>query len=132
MTEPARGAVLPTTGLVLGIWSVLPPYVGPALNVARRVEIADHVVPGVVVILVSTWMLLRARRGTAGGTAMLVAGLAVLLAGVWMIATHAPLILQAMRDEAPVGSVVYHSLPGAVVALLGAAWSGSHWAEAGG
>lgn len=132
MTEPARGALLPTTGLVLGICSVLPPYVGPALNVARRVEIADHVVPGVVVILVSTWMLLRARRGTAGGVAMLVAGLAVLLAGVWMIATHAPLILQAMRDEAPVGSVVYHSLPGVVVALLGAAWSGSHWTEVGG
>jgi len=82
-----------------------------------------------VVLAVSLWALFRSRRVASPGLPMLLAGLAVLLAGIWMVATHVPLVLQATRDEAPGGAVVYHSLPGVVVALVGSVWSGAHWTE---
>jgi len=43
-------AALPLAGLVIGAWSLLPPYSGPALDTETRVEIADHIVPGVLVL----------------------------------------------------------------------------------
>jgi hypothetical protein len=82
-----------------------------------------------VVLGVSLWAMVRRRRVASPGLPMLLAGLAVLLAGIWMVATHVPLVLQATRDEAPVGAVVYHSLPGVVVALVGSVWAGAHWSE---
>ncbi len=95
-----------------------------------RVEVADHIVPGLVVILVSVAALVMAPPGRPPGNALLLAGLVVLLAGLWMTATHVPLVLQATRDEAPVGAVVYHSLPSLAVAMLGATWVGTHWTDA--
>lgn len=123
-----RAAPLPLAGLLAGGWALLPPYTGPALNTAMRVEVADHVVPGVIVLLVSAATLAMAwSRRTVSG-AMLVAGAVVLLAGLWMTATHVPLVLQATRDEAPGAAAAYHSIPGVAVALLGAVWTGTHWA----
>ncbi len=103
---------LPVAGLLVGGWALLPPYSGPALNTAMRVEVADHVVPGLIVILLSAGALVmtRGERVPPSG-ALLVAGAVVLLAGLWMTATHVPLVLQAIRDEAPAGAVAYHSLP---------------------
>ncbi len=109
-------------GLVVGSWALLPPYSGPPLNTADMVEFVDHVVPGVVVIAISVASLLLARAGRAAG-ARLPAGLGIVLAGFWMVATHLPLVLQATRQQAPWGATIYHSLPGLAVLALGVAWA---------
>ncbi len=109
-------------GLVAGSWALLPPYSGPPLNTADMVEFVDHVVPGVVVIAISVASLLLARAGRAAG-ARFPAGLGIVLAGFWMVATHLPLVLQATRQQAPWGATIYHSLPGLAVLALGVAWA---------
>lgn len=125
-----RVPTLPVAGLVVGGWALLPPYSGPALNTAMRVEVADHVVPGLAVILVSAGALVMTRRARVTDGRLLLAGALVLLAGLWMTATHVPLVLQAMRQEAPAAAVAYHTVPGVAVAALGAVWTGRHWTEA--
>lgn len=127
------GLVLPVAGLLLGIWAVLPPYSGPEINTSTRVEVADHVVPAILLLGVSIWGLVRARRAgpTPTGSGMLIAGFGVVLAGLWMTATHIPLVAQARRDEVTEAAAVYHTLPGLVVLALGAVWAARHWADAG-
>lgn len=130
---PERGptAMVPMlagAGLLAGAWALLPPYTGPALNTAARVEFADHVVPGIAVVGISLLSLALARRADAGRL-LFAAGLAVVLAGFWMVATHLPLVLQATRQQAPWGATVYHSAPGLAVLGLGVVWAvayGSH------
>ncbi len=129
MAEQFRRLV-PATGLFAGAWALLPPYSGPALDTAMRVEIADHVVPGIAVLVVSVVSLLVARNGAGGAGFMLVAGLAVLLAGLWMTATHVPLVIDATRDRAPAGATLYHAAPGVAVLALGFLWAAFYWSEA--
>ncbi|MGH9184100.1 MAG: hypothetical protein ACRDZ9_09920 [Acidimicrobiales bacterium] len=117
-------------GLVVGVWAVLPPFSGPELNTELRVEVADHAVPGALVLLVSLAAVALVPRLARPASALLVAGLVVFLAGFWMVATHVPLVAQALGDEAPVGATVYHALPGVAVAVLGAVWAGSYWGAA--
>jgi hypothetical protein len=109
-------------GLVVGCWAILPPYTGPALNTSYRVEVIDHVVPSIVIIVISALSFFFARRGGAASV-LFPAGLGIFLAGFWMTATHAPLVLQATRQEAPWGATIYHSLPGLAVLALGATWA---------
>lgn len=117
--------VLAGAGLVAGAWALLPPYTGPALNTAARVEFADHVVPGIAVVGISLLSLAFGRRGDAGQL-LFAAGLGVALAGFWMVATHLPLVLQATRQQAPWGATVYHSAPGLAVLGLGVLWAASY------
>lgn len=126
-----RRSLLPVLGLAAGLWAVLPPYSGPPLNTADVVEVVDHVVPGVVLVALSVGMLWVTRRAARPGAAMFVAGLVVLLAGIWMTATHLPLVAQASDGMAPVGAVVYHTLPGLAITVLGLVWVAAHWADAG-
>ncbi len=120
-------------GLAVGAWAILPPYSGPALNTSSRVEVADHVVPGVVVLVVSAAALAISRRGPRLGSLFLMLGLVVLLAGIWMTATHVPLVGQALdeatRRQAPAGAVAYHTIPGLAVMALGTLWAVVHWAD---
>lgn len=114
--------MLAGAGFLAGAWALLPPYTGPALNTAARVEFADHVVPGVAVVAISALALVVARRPGADRF-LFGAGLGVILAGFWMTATHLPLLLQATRAQAPWGATVYHSLPGLAVLVLGVVWA---------
>lgn len=114
--------MLAGAGLLVGAWALLPPYTGPALNTAGRVEFADHVVPGVAVVAISALALAVSRR-TDPDRILFAAGLGVILAGFWMTATHLPLVLQATRAQAPWGATVYHSLPGLAVLALGLVWA---------
>lgn len=114
--------MLAGAGFLAGAWALLPPYTGPALNTAARVEFADHVVPGVAVVAISALALVVARRPGADRL-LFGAGLGVILAGFWMTATHLPLVLQATRAQAPWGATVYHSLPGLAVLVLGVVWA---------
>jgi len=119
-------------GLVISAWALIPPYSGPKLNTETRVEVADHVVPSLVLIAVSLVILVVSRRKaeTAAGLS-LVAGFLVALAGLWMVATHVPLVAQAMRGESGVtwGGALYHFTPSLVVLLLGLVWVGAYWSE---
>jgi hypothetical protein len=120
--------MLAGAGLLAGAWALLPPYTGPELTTAARVEFADHVVPGVVVVVISALALAVARR-TGAGRLMFAAGLGIVLAGFWMTATHLPLVLQATRGQAPWGATVYHSLPGVAVLVLGVVWAAVYRAD---
>lgn len=127
---PARPPVLPLIGLAVGLWAMVPPYVGPKLaNLQSRVEIADHIVPGVVLLAVSAVCVIRARRGPVTDSFPLVAGFTVALAGLWMTATHLPLLKQAQHHEAGVrmGTAIWHTTPGVVVLVLGLAWVATTW-----
>lgn len=124
---------LPWVGIVVGLWAALPPYVGPELaNLESKVEIADHVVPALVMLALSAVCLIRARSGRQDGSLPLVAGMTVALAGLWMTATHLPLVQQALRGEAGVTKAVaaWHTTPGVVVVVLGLIWAAATWSIA--
>jgi hypothetical protein len=89
--------------------------------------VADHVLPALVVLGVSVWALVRGGRATEESLDMLTAGLAILLAGFWMAATHLPLVLQALRHEAPWPATIHHSTSAVVVFAYGATWTILHW-----
>jgi hypothetical protein len=115
-------------GLVIGIWAMIPPYVGPGLNTAASAEFADHVVPGVVVVAVSLAALWLGERGP-NGVLLFAGGLVIVLAGLWMIVTHVPLVAQANRGDASWPAVIHHSLPDVFVFFLGVAWAAWYWAD---
>ena len=114
----------------MSAWAVLPPYSGPKLNTETRVEVVDHVVPSIILIAASLIVLVVSRRKaeTAAGFS-LVAGFLVALAGLWMVATHVPLVAQANRGEVGWGATLYHFTPSLAVLVLGLVWVGAHWSE---
>jgi len=111
---------------VLGVWSIVVPFaargLGLHLNVARRLEIADHVVPGLA-IAAAVVLLILARRGGAPNAWMAPSALGIVfLGGLWITATHVPLIFQAAdgRPGAPWNASIFHSLWGPPIALVSA------------
>lgn len=124
---------LPWAGLVVGIWATLPQYSGPALNTDATTEIVDHIFPGILVLLVAVVALVSGRSGTrTGGRTTMVpflCGTAVLLAGFWMIATHVPLIAEALTDKAPWDATIYHSSSALATFGLGLMWVVAHWQD---
>lgn len=128
LDRPA-GPWLPLVGLVIGVWAIIPPYVKRFgdLNVESRVEIADHVVPGIVVIAVALLGFLLLRSRTPSQLLLFVGGGCISLAGFWMVATHFPLVKQLRDDRVTGGAVIWHSLPGLVVTLLGVVWVIRFW-----
>ena len=127
--SPAARAVpvLPLLGVVVGVWGSLPRFVDSGLLTEDRVEVVDHVVPGVVVIVVSLISVAVARRSAKPGPVLFVAGLVVLLAGLFMVATHVPLVMQATREEAPWGGTVFHTSAALAVFGLGLLWAATYW-----
>ena len=115
-------------GLVVGAWALLPPYIGPPLATRARDEFADHVVPGIALIAIAAACLGASTR-RIDPTLAFVAGLAVVLAGFWMTATHVPLVLQASRGQAPWGATIFHSLPGLAVMAVGGFWAARFWGD---
>ena len=107
----------------LGAWAAVIPYLGRAVgltvDVAARVEFVDHVVPGVIVVLIGTWLVLLARRPAGRGdlTSLVAAGLAF-LAGFWTLATHVPLLVEAARGLAPWGAALLHASAGPPIVVL--------------
>ena len=125
----SRPPLLPLLGLLVGVWAIIPPYVHAfgKLNVEDRVEFADHVVPGIVVLVVSALGLVLLRSARPSPLLLFVGGGVIALAGLWMVATHLPLISQARDEIVPGGAVVWHGLPGLAVSLLGGAWTVRYW-----
>lgn len=118
--------------LAFAVWGLAAPYVwiGRRIVPAHRdvfgvrvpLEVVDHVVPAAIVIAVALVALARAAIPLA-------AALATVLAGVWMTGTHAPLVLQTARGGADLAASLWHSLPGFLVLLLGAAAAYAAWGE---
>ncbi len=119
---------LPVLGLLTAAWSVIPPYARD-IGTEPRIEIADHVVPAVVLVAVSA-LALWMRSARNRGTLLFIAGLVVLLAGLWMTATHVPLLAQARRHEVASGDAWFHTIPGLAVLALGFAWAAAYWSDA--
>jgi hypothetical protein len=124
-TRPGRTAPeLPWLAALVAVaaWSIVPPYLGPALglelDVSSAVEIVDHVVPGVVALAAGAVALALARRGETDSTRALAAVGACALAALWGTASHAPLVLDAGGSERPWGAVLFHALPAAVLLAL--------------
>ncbi len=98
----------------IGAWTVVVPYLGRAVglgvNVPARVEFVDHVVPGGLVALAGLYLAgLARRRALAGtGSALLASGVCF-LAGVWVLATHVPLVGDAANATQPWGAAIWHS-----------------------
>ncbi len=121
--------MLPLVGLLVGLWAIIPPYVDAfgVLDVESRVEFADHVVPGIAVLAMAALAYLLLRSPQPSPLLLFVAGATITLAGFWMVATHLPLVSQARRGQAPWGAVLWHSLPGVGVILVGAIWTLRFW-----
>lgn len=113
-----RRRVLGLTAVV-ALWSALPPFVGPGLRTAVATEVVDHPVPAVVVlgtVAVFAWWR------SASADAWFVGGLVVGLAALWQVATHVPLVVQAVRGGAPWPATVHHALPGVVLVGMAVVW----------
>ncbi len=123
------GWLVPVLGLLVGACATLPVMVGPRLEVAHKVEIADHLIPGVVVLAVSVTALMASRSASGSGTFLFAAGLILTLAGLWMALTHLPLVAQAVRHDAPWGATIYHSASAVLVLAFGLAWTKASWAR---
>jgi hypothetical protein len=108
----------------LGAWTILPPYLGPVmgleLDVAPRVEVVDHVVPGVAVIVgaAAALVYLRQGRGRLGDILPMSAIGLAFLASFWVTSTHVPLIAEAARGESDWGAAILHNTAGLPVALV--------------
>lgn len=123
-TRKAALPMLAGAGVLVGTWALLPRYVGPRLELGPRgnqLEFVDHVLPGAAVIALSLVALLIVRR-LRSPSPLFLAGLGIVVAALWMNATHFPLVLQATRDEAPWPATLHHSLPGLAVLLVGIGW----------
>lgn len=121
-----RQAQVTATLAALGAWSIVVPALGHALglgvDVAGRVEIVDHVLPGAVVAVAATRLtVLARRRSLTGSPGALVASGACFLAGFWMLVTHVPLVADAARGREPWGAALWHATAAAPVVIL-AAW----------
>jgi hypothetical protein len=111
---------------VLGAFGVATPYLGYLfgiqVHVAARVELVDHVAPGLA-IAISGLALCSHRVVSAGpgGTGYLLrVGLVALAfsAAFWMAATHVPLLVEASRSGGW-GAAIWHAAAG----VLATAWS---------
>lgn len=113
----------------MAVWAALPFFVSPPLDTDNVVEFVDHVVPALVVLAVCIDALIVQRRPDGGGNHLFVGGLALVLAGLWVVATHLPLVSQAAQpgDEAPWAGTIYHSA--SAVAALGFSliWMAANW-----
>lgn len=128
---PDLARIMPLVAVGVALWASLPKYSGPALNTSADAEFASHVLPTVVILLAAMVGVLAGRRPQGPGALRLIAGMTVLLAGVWMLATHLPLVAEAMSDEAPWPATIYHTSSALAVFGLGLLWSTVTWSEAG-
>jgi hypothetical protein len=110
---------------ILGLLSILPPYLGPAVglelgDIDSSVEIVDHVIPGILIFLCAGGACLLLRAGRIKKDSMVLASAAAvcLLASVWQLSSHAPLVLDGGKPESPWGAVILHSTLGPVMVLL--------------
>lgn len=122
---------LPFIGLLVAVWATLPKYSGPALHVkgGAATEFVDHIVPGIVIAVASLVCIAFWQRAKGPGLVPFSCGALALLCGLWMVATHWQLILQATRNQAPWAGAIYHTTAAVAVFGFGLLWTMSHWPD---
>jgi len=99
----------------IGAWTAIVPYLGELIGlvvkVPARVEVVDHVIPGLLVVAAALYLRrLAGRRPLAGaGAALLAAGVSF-LAGFWVLATHLPLLQDASEELVSWEAAIWHSI----------------------
>ena len=121
--RPAAAVPRATIALaVLALWAMLVPWVaeavGAELDVATRLEVVDHVVPGTLVLACCAVVAIArpgelVRLGAFGAAA---------LAGFWITATHAVLLPEAVDGITPWPAALLHLSAGPPVTVL-ALWA---------
>ena len=123
-TDRGRARAAAAVLLALGAWTAATPYLGRAwelnLNVASKVEVVDHVVPGVVVVAASALWLLHLMRSRAGeDSAVPLAAISLcFLGGLWVTSTHVPTVAKAGDPLVPWDAALFHSATGPVLLVL--------------
>jgi hypothetical protein len=107
----------------LAVWAGVVPWLaralGTELDVATRLEVVDHVVPGAIVVCCCALLLRLGRR--PGSLARLGAIAVAALAGFWITATHAILVTEALDGVSPWGAALLHLSAGPPVTII-AVW----------
>ena len=102
----------------LAAWAIAVPWVaravGLALDVPTRLEVIDHVVPGVVVLACCAAL---ARASEPSALPALGAAALACLAGFWITATHAPLLPEAIDGISSWGAALLHLSAGPPITL---------------
>ena len=105
----------------VAVWAAIVPWlaeaVGLGLDVPTRLEVADHVVPGVVTLVAVA--LLAVLGGGSASMVWLGVGSVAFLAGLWSTATHVPLLLEAVEGRTPWGVALLHFSAGPPILVLG-------------
>jgi hypothetical protein len=113
--RPRRTARLAALAAV-AVWSIVPPYLGPAigleLDVASSVEVVDHAVPGVLVLVLVALMRVTDNDESAAALG------ACALCGLWVTTSHATLVLDGGEEGKPWDAVLFHATPGPVLLAL--------------
>ncbi len=93
---------------------------GLGVDVRTSLELIDHVVPGASVTVPAVLALALAARYPSRRMAVEIALAAVsTLAGVWVFATHVPLLIDAADGSVTWSSALIHSALGLPLAALG-------------
>jgi len=82
-------------------------------------EIVDHLVPGVAVLVLCGLATRLLLRGEQSSDYFFVMAMAVVLAGLWMTATHVPLFADAFSGRTTAEVALVHCSPGPVIVVLG-------------
>lgn len=119
MPVPRSVRLLPA----LAVWAATVPYladaVGLRLEVDAALEVADHVIPGLLVLAVAAYLILG--RPPVGGAGWLAGAAAAVLAGLWITTTHVPLVPEMLDGTSPALAGLLHLSAGPpilVAALL--------------
>lgn len=111
--------------LLLSLWSITVPSLGRRLGlgveVPAKVEVVDHVIPGIAAAIASIVALALLRRRSGDDIGLLLAAGVVALSGLWMTTTHLPLVVQAGQGIVPWPAAIWHSAAGPVILGLGVA-----------
>lgn len=107
--------------IAFALWGGSVPFVGPAIGItldSRGVaRLADHVIPGLIVLAMG--LILLSSDAREGRRELRICFLA-LLASLWMMGSHLPLVAQALRGGVRWTAALFHFLPG----ILSTSWAG--------
>ena len=100
----------------MAIWSAATPYIARAVGwevpVPDVVEVVDHVVPGALALSAALGLGRPGRSGLRDPDLRLLAVGVAVLSGVWVAASHAPLVLDASRGAVGWGGALLHARAG--------------------